>query len=145
MSKVQAKDIKGLISEWSDSISVTIENNAPETPVITGETSGTAGTAYVYVLNSYDPNDDDVFYYIDWGDGEIDDWHGPYGSGQNHNKIHTFQTTGTFTIQAKTKDIHGSESGWGTLEVTMPRNKVVNTLFQRIIQQFPIIKQILGL
>jgi hypothetical protein len=146
--KVRAKDSScGLISEWSDPITVTIENNPPEAPIITGETSGTSGTAYIYVLNSIDPNNDDVYYYIDWGDGNIEDWHGPYNSGKNHNEIHTFQSTGSFTIQAKSKDVHGSESGWGTLEVTMPREKSLKNLFLNFLEthpnMFPIIQLIL--
>lgn len=142
--KVQAKDDKGLISDWSDPITVTIENNAPEAPTIEGENSGTSGTAYIYVFNSFDANNDNVYYYIEWGDGEFEEWVGPYNSGQNHNETHTFQTTGTFTIRAKAKDIYGSESGWTTLDVTMPRNRVVNNpFFNRLLEQFPLLNLLL--
>ena len=45
---------------------------------------------------------------------------------------------GTFTIRAQAQDIAGLESEWGTLQVTMPRNKIAhNALFLRLLERFP--------
>ena len=104
-----------------------------------------SGTAYIFTFNAEDPNDDDVYYYIEWGDGQTTDWHGPYGSGLNHNKVHTYHETGTFTIQAKAKYVHGSESGWGTMEVTMPREKTVINMFLSFLENHPNLFPILQL
>ncbi|KYK24111.1 hypothetical protein AYK24_06790 [Thermoplasmatales archaeon SG8-52-4] len=125
-------------------------NNPPEIPTITGPTNGNAGTSYTYTFNSVDPDGDDVFYYIKWDDGNVEVWDGPHASGANANFAYTYTKEGTFTIEAKAKDIYGEESGWGTLTVTMPRTKSIsNTFLLNILKQmsqfFPIFNKILNL
>ena len=61
-----------------------------------------------------------VYYYIDWGDGQTTVWVGPYNSGAIATVSHQWTEEGTYTVQAKAKDTQGIESGWTTLEVTMP-------------------------
>jgi DNA relaxase NicK len=57
---------------------------------------------------------------------------------------HTWNEKGTYNITAKAKDIHDFESDWGKLEVTMPKNKVINFNFlQRLFEWFPNIFQIM--
>ena len=75
---------------------------------------------YEYTFVSIDPNGDDVYYYIDWDDGTFDEWIGPYPSGKEVKVNHTWDKWGFYTIKAKSKDIHGAESDWGTLRVRMP-------------------------
>jgi len=109
-------------------------NTPPEKPDIDGTTSGSAGTEYTYTFNSVDPNGDDVYYYIMWGDGHVEVWDGPHASGVDVDIAHTYANQGTFTIEAKAKDSNGAESGWSTLQVTMPLNKVfTNPLFLRLL------------
>jgi len=126
-----------------------IENNPPNAPTITGPANGKAGTAYPYDFCTSDPDSDDVFYYIDWGDGETEetDFH---ASEEEVTVSHTWDEAGDYTIKAKAQDVHGAESSWGTFKVTMPRNKLAhNTLFLRFLQQFlnvfPILQQLLKL
>ncbi len=40
-----------------------LDPNAPEAPIISGETSGKAGKEYSYMFNSTDPNGDDVYWF----------------------------------------------------------------------------------
>ena len=96
-------------------------NPPPEKPTINGPTNGTAGQTYNYTFVTTDPYENDVYYYINWGD--CPGWImqvGPYASGQEVTISHTFTNQGTFTIKAMAKDIYGAESDWGTLSVTMP-------------------------
>jgi len=86
------------------------------------------------------PDDHDVYYYIEWGDDEIEDWIGPYESGEEVTISHTWAEQGAFTIRAKAKDIYDAESDWGTLEVEMPVNynlnqQSTNLLFFQILQR----------
>ena len=114
-----------------------VENNPPSPPTIDGPIRGNAGTSYTYKFNSVDPEDDDVSYYILWGDGYKEIWKGPFASGEDFEIDHTYANKGTFTIEAKAKDSNGVESGWSTFTVTMPRNKVmINPLFLRILEMF---------
>ncbi len=126
-------------------------NNPPDTPTIDGPTSGNAGTAYTYTFNSADLDGDDVYYYILWDDGYVENWDGPHASGADFEIDHTYAKEGTFTIEAKARDTLGDESGVETLEVTMPRNKAFNFnfnlldwLFEQFPNAFPILQQLLG-
>ncbi|MCK5260952.1 MAG: immune inhibitor A [Thermoplasmatales archaeon] len=127
-----------------------IENDPPNIPNITGPTSGNIGTAYDYTFVTTDPNGDNISYYIEWGDGSIEEWVGLYVSGEEVILNHTWDEKGPYVIRAKAKDVFDEESNWGTLEVTMPRNKIlVNSLFLKFLERFPrafpILRNLLGL
>ena len=63
-------------------------SNPPKKPSITGPTGGAVGTEYEYTFVTTDPDEDNISYYIEWGDGYIEDWIGPYESGIEVNKSH---------------------------------------------------------
>ena len=141
---VKAKDSIGSESSWSDPLVVTIESSSPETPVITGETSGKVGVSYIYSALSSDPDGDQIWYWFDWGDNSNTGWVGPYSSGVVASESHIWNIEGTYIIKVKAKDINGLESEWGELQVTMPRNKdVSNLLLLRFLERFPLIQKIL--
>jgi len=122
-------------------------NNPPNAPSIDGLTEGETGTEYDYTFVATDPDGDDVYYYIDWNDDNVEEWIGPYGSGEEVTVSHTWDEKGTYTIRAKAKDTNDAESDWGTLEVTMPVS--YNSLFLRFLERFPnafpILRHLLGL
>jgi hypothetical protein len=136
--KAKAKDINNYEGEWSTIYLVTIVESAPpNVPIITGTTQGKPGESYNYYFKSIDPEGDDVSYYIEWGDGEGMEWSDFQTSGAIFKENHEFSEKGTFTIKAKSKDIYGVKSDWGTLEVTMPRNIIsFNTIIQRLFERF---------
>ena len=127
--------------------------NKPSMP--NGSNSGIIGNEYFYSSITTDPDDDEIFYWFDWGDGSNSGWIGPYDSGDNAIASHIWDKIGIYEICVKAKDIHGFESEWSDpLPVTMPRNKAyINTPFLNLLQQhlnlFPIIRlllqQLLGL
>lgn len=149
--KAKAKDINGVQSSWSTPIIVTIlTDRPPETPTITGPAEGKPDTFYKYSLLTSDPDGDMVYYFIDWGDNTTSGWIGPFNSGATASKTHMWAEEGTYTIQAKAKDSLGAESGWVTLEVTMPTsfepsNPFLQWFFQHFPNAFPRLRQILGL
>lgn len=119
--RVKAKDINQVSSEWSDSLLVTIlVDRPPNTPTINGPAEGKPGTSYLYKFTTTDPDGDMVYYYINWGDNQTSGWVGPYNSGATALVTHQWSQKGNYTIQAKAKDIVGTESDWGTLDITMP-------------------------
>jgi len=121
--KVKAKDIHGAQSDWSDALTISIvENEPPNKPTITGQIQGKPGVKYLYTFVTTDPDDDDVYYYVDWGDGNNSGWKGPYDSGEDASATHSWSSPGTYTIKVKAKDTLDDESEWGTLDVTMPVN-----------------------
>ena len=116
-----------------------LDPTAPEAPTITGETQGQYGEEYEYTFVSTDPEEQDVRYYIEWGDGTNSGWLGPYSSGQEITVSHTWDEENTYTIRAKAKDTLDVESQWGTLEVSMPMNQQEYSfpLLQRLLELFP--------
>jgi len=91
----------------------TSTNNAPKTPnKPSGEIVGYHNNIYDYSFTTTDPNEDELFYLIDWGDGSNSEWIGPYSSGEICIISHLWQQPGTFNITAKAKDIFGFESNW---------------------------------
>jgi len=134
----------------SDAIKVWIQesNNPVNKPVITGPISGKTSTRYEYTFVATDPDKNDVYYYIEWGDDNAEEWIGPYASGEKVAIKHRWDEQGTYIIKAKSKDVFDEESDWEHLEVSMPRNKQpINTLILRFLETrshaFPILRRLL--
>ena len=126
------------------------EDEPPHKPTITGPSQGNYGESHDYSFMSNDPENHDVFYYIDWGDNTNTGWIGPYDSGEEVVKSHTWNEQGDYTISAKAKDEFGAESEWSYLEVTMPVNQqsthpMFYWFFERFPNAFPILRQLLEL
>lgn len=128
---------------------IQVSNDPPNTPDIDGETSGKVGVEYEYTFVTIDPDGNDVWYYIEWDDTSNRKWDGPYASGEEITRTHTWSKKGTYTIRCKAMDVYGEESDWGELEVTMPMNQQsfysqVLQFLQRLIQRFPLLEQLLS-
>jgi hypothetical protein len=95
-------------------------------PEISGPISGKPKTKYDYKFLSESPMESDLYYYIEWGDGNIEDWLGPFSSGEEITISHSWNKKGSYTVQAKVKDTYNLESNWGSLEVSMPKYKILN-------------------
>lgn len=98
------------------------DNLPPDNPRLpSGPVSGKTGITYNYTTNTTDPDDDQVYYQWDWGDGNISDWLGPAVSGEIATAQHTWTTQGSYQIKVKAKDNLGLESDWSpSLLITMP-------------------------
>jgi len=84
---------------------------------------------------------------IDWGDGDTD-----IASGESNEEVtlkHTWSSQGNYIIKAKAKDVQGAESDWATLEVSMPKNKVINRPLLKFLENhphlFPLLRQLMEL
>lgn len=123
-----------------------LENEAPYAPTINGVTGGKAGESYGYTLSVHDPDDDNIYFYIEWGDDTSSEWIGPFESDEEIISNHTFIEQGMYTIRAKAKDVYGVESGWRTLEVRMPINQIFNLPFMKFLKThldlFPILQHL---
>ena len=112
----------------------------PATP--TGKTNVKVGETCEYSTSTSDPNGDRIIYGWDWnGDKEVDEWKGLYKSGETCIISHTWKSeeikNGRTQIFVKAMDARGEESVWSDpLVVTTSRNKVINSLLQRILNNF---------
>jgi hypothetical protein len=139
--KAKAKDIFKTESDWSDVLIVTIiENNPPGIPRINGPIIGKPRRVYSYTFVSIDPDGDDVFYEIDWGDGQVLNWYGPHKSNAIITRSHVWEKWGTFKICARAKDVYGFIGDWGEYIITMPRDKSIsNSIFLRFLERYPLL------
>jgi len=132
-----------------DNVGTVVVNTPPDAPDITGPANGKVGEECEYIFVTTDVDGDDVSYYVEWGDGLVEEWTEYYESGGEFTVGHTWDEKEIYTIRAKTKDIHDAESDWATLKVSMPKNKAVNPFFLRFLEQhpdiFPILQHLLGL
>ncbi|UCF50493.1 MAG: DUF2341 domain-containing protein [Thermoplasmatales archaeon] len=83
------------------------------------------GVEYTFEVFASDFDGDNVYYYIDWGDGTSSEWDGPHPNGIPMYFYHTWTEGGWSigAIKAKAKDIYGAESDWGTLNIIIDRGK----------------------
>jgi len=116
------------------------DNTPPSAPYITGPTSVKAKTAYLWNFTAIDPENNDIFYRIDWGDGTITDWIGSYHSGEIMRQSHVYMYKGEYQIKAKAKDIYNNEGDWGTLPIYVPisyNRPLLVGLWDLLFEQFP--------
>jgi hypothetical protein len=138
------KDNYPLMEPWGGS------NLPPIKPNIEGPTSGKAGVVYNFSFSSFDPDSDNIYFWIDWGDGSIEEWIGPYDSGEKIIISHTWKKKDDYIIKAKSKDIYYQESDLSVFEIKIPRSRISNnlilfkilnrsTLFFQLIRKFYLI------
>ncbi len=127
-------------------------NGPPIKPTIEGPTEGKKGIEYDFSFSSTDPDGDDIYYFIHWGDGLIERWFGPYSSGETVTINHTWYGKATFAITAKAKDEYEFCSDWANFELSLLRIKsfdnnlnIFNWIFERFPNAFPILKNIIRL
>ena len=121
--EAKAKDILDVHSNWTEPYTVIIvENGPPNKPTITGPKKGAAGRTYNFTIQSTDPNDHDIYYWIDWGDNTNTGWIGPVTSNMAINVNHSWEKQDIYKITAKAKDILLEESGWTQHIVNIPRH-----------------------
>jgi len=135
--KAKTKDINNGESTWSEPFEIIIiKNSPPNPPTIKGNIKGKLGVEYSYTFVSIDPDNDEIYYYINWGDGNIEQWIGPYSSGQQITFNHTWSEKGTYSLLCKTKDVYGLESSWSELSVKILRYKnSFNPIFPKTIKK----------
>ena len=126
------------------------DNYAPIRPTISGPTKGVPGINYSFIFKSTDPEGEDVYLYIDWGDETNTGWLGPYSSGEEVTLEHTWSTTKIYSIKAKAKDVNQDESEFSNHNINIPRLRIISRsiplwFFEQFPNLFPILKYLLGL
>jgi len=115
---LSSEDVEELYCEGNESGS-----GPPAAPSITGPSSGNIGQEYSYSFETVDPNGDDVYYSVEWGEACPGvEWMGPYPSGEPVTFSNTWQETGTYIIRAQAMDTTDQKSSWGILQVSMPKS-----------------------
>jgi hypothetical protein len=143
------KNIRLILATLAELSEVSYFITPPSKPVLTGLAKGIINQVYNLSVVTTDPDGEDVYYFIEWGDGQVDEWAGPYNSGETVEFTHQWNKKGTYTIKAKAKNIHGTESDWGTISVIMPTEYTfsVHAFLQHFSEMFshmfPILRHII--
>ncbi len=116
------------------------DNLPPEITKIDGPSIGKTQTSQQYTFSAEDPESENIYLIVDWGDETPTEWLGPYYSNQKITLNHTWTNKGTYTIRAQSKDVAGNVGEWNTIKAIMPIEKDYSLFLQRIIQ---LVQQIL--
>jgi hypothetical protein len=112
------------------------ENHPPNAPEIRGPMYFIPTKLYNYTFNATDPDADNVSYEIDWGDGTSEKWIGPYASGEEIIRSHTYFITHTTLIKARAKDTQGAIGEWGSLIPDSKDKQMTNPLNLQFLARF---------
>jgi hypothetical protein len=87
------------------------KGNDQNPPIISGPSGGLPEVEIDYTFKTNDPEDDEVWILIDWGDETEEDWRGPFNSGEEVIIPHIYEEEGTYEIKAKSMDMW-DDSAW---------------------------------
>jgi parallel beta-helix repeat protein len=99
-------------SDTSDAPFSIANNWEPESLQILGPSIGANGITYNFTVVALDPEGEQIYYQLDWGDGNFTDWLGPVNSGVSITTPYAWASDGIYNITARVRDIEGSESNW---------------------------------
>lgn len=97
-------------------------NKAPLVPIATGPASGLVGQAMSYDITGTDPDNDQVKYLVDWGDG-TNQTTSMGASGWTASVTHSWSAAGSYNVKAKGIDAKSAESAWSSpiaVSITKP-------------------------
>jgi len=93
-------------------------NQEPEL-IIEGPTEGKVGVPYDYTFYLTEQEGCEIYYKIDWGDGNKTEWLGPYESSVKLELTHTWYERGWYDIFVEAKGCNGSKySDWYWVLIT---------------------------
>jgi hypothetical protein len=102
---------------WSNPLIVDIttytSNDFPNKPILrTGKIQGIIGNEYTYSALTTDPNEYQVSYRFDYGDGNLSEWTPNVPSGSSSYRSFTWEKPGEYSIRAQARNQYGLESVW---------------------------------
>ena len=98
-------------------------NNPPDKPIITGPHQGKPNIDYDFIVSCSDPEDQQVYYHIQWGDGQYERWIGPYDSGEQVTVSHLWDEEGSYEIIVQAKDYFDMRSEETTMQIIIPKSR----------------------
>jgi hypothetical protein len=134
--RVRGVDIKNKKGEWS--IPLTIEigtNQPPNAPTINGPKTGSIKRSISYKISSNDPEGHDIYFSIDWGDGNYMPYTGPFSSDEEVTFSHAWSEPDQYTIKVKAKDEYEGESPQSSFKVQISKSRSsINFRFNQLFE-----------
>jgi hypothetical protein len=115
---------------------ILIPPQAPNKPVVTGDTNVEYGSDSYYVANTTDPQGDNIayrfkFYYRDTK-VIYTEWTTFVPSGYMASVVYQWDEIGVFQVASQAKDVFGYMSEWGVLDITVPKPKTMSLNMQGV-------------
>ena len=120
---VQARDDGGNESDWSEPISVTVNNTAPGKPLLSGPSTGEVGEEIEFEFTLYDNENDTMD--VKFFGYALGGFSGSYEPGTYTRKL-IFAQPGTYEISIRSREVYGSQMGHGY--TSPPSDNVTITL-----------------
>jgi len=126
---------------------VEIENQYPSKPSIIGETSISSGQTYSFEISSSDPDGDELYYLVEWGDGDYT----IIEPGDSTTVSHKFSKSGKIKVKAIdsgglwAENILSVSSSPKNKHTDMPLLEVLNNLLERFSNFFHILWEFFGI
>ena len=79
-------------------------DQSPSEPTISGPTAGGPGIELNFSAVATDPDENQIYYMLDWGDGNMSEWIGPFDSGDIASASHNWTVGGNYDITVQAKD-----------------------------------------
>ncbi len=135
----------GRINAYKALIEYNTPPDKPDKP--SGETQVKIKVQYSYSTSATDPQDNQLYYLWDWGDGNISGWIGLIDSGKTVTAKHTWSEKGDYEIKVKAKDVYDCESEWSDpLKISIQKNKAIyNRILHWFLVRFPMLERMLTL
>jgi hypothetical protein len=121
---------------------ITFSTRLPLPPIIEGPMEAKIRRECTYTASPTDVDGVDYYWFFEWGDGEDSGWFGPHGPHDDVTASYSWQEEGDYTVKARYNQ-DGLKSDWGTLEVSMPKTKTINTPFLTFLESHPHLFQLL--
>ncbi len=92
-------------------LTLKVTSNPPAQPTKpVGPSLGIWNVEYSYTSTTTEPDNEQIYYQFNWGDGSVSAWLGPYNSGQSGTASHIWTVLGTYNVTVKAKDSWGATS-----------------------------------
>jgi outer membrane protein assembly factor BamB len=116
----RARDNKGAESDWSPAETLRVGVFLPGIPARPkGPTQCEHGGTYAWTSSAASPYGESLFIQFDWGD-TLGSWDGPVKSESVRIELHSYDTAGSYSVRARSRDKLGLLSDWSdTLKVAV--------------------------
>jgi len=122
-SSMDEADVK-MVTEYhlfgDPSIQIADETFPPITPdAPSGPNTGSVGIRYHFSASTTDPENNQISYQFDWGDGEISDWTRYYPQSQSASESHYWANEGEYEVKVRARDTKGLVSNWSSASIIL--------------------------
>ncbi|KYK23717.1 hypothetical protein AYK21_02230 [Thermoplasmatales archaeon SG8-52-2] len=129
-------NVQGFDFDMAFQLTAPLEPLPPTSPFIDGPREGPVDTELCWTFISEDPNEDNIKYVINWGDGTS--FETDYNESNEEVELcHTYSKRKVFVITAYAKDENGLVSDNSTFAVTIPRFRGISNILDLLVERFP--------